>query len=73
MPPSAAASPVAPMVRSPSIRSVGSAGIRIKGKPAADIFIMDPDELTRALLVDEAIIDDFWQKMRRQVLLKEPL
>ncbi len=40
-----------------SLTLVGSAGIRIKGKPAADIFIMDPEELTRALLVDEAIID----------------
>jgi pimeloyl-ACP methyl ester carboxylesterase len=40
-----------------SLTLVGSAGIRIKGKPAADIFMMDPDELTRALLVDEAIID----------------
>ncbi len=32
---------------------VGSAGIRIKGQPAADIFIMDDEELARALLVDE--------------------
>ena len=40
-----------------SLTLVGSAGIRIKGKPAADIFIMDPEELTRALLVDETIID----------------
>ena len=36
---------------------VASAGIRIKGKPAADIFIMDPEELTRALLVDTDLID----------------
>ena len=40
-----------------SLTLVGSAGIRIKGKPAADIFIMNPEELTRALLVDETIID----------------
>ena len=40
-----------------SLTLVGSAGIRIKGKPAADIFIMDPEEMTRALLVDETIID----------------
>ena len=40
-----------------SLTLVGSAGIRIKGKPAADIFIMDPEEMTRALLVDEKIID----------------
>jgi pimeloyl-ACP methyl ester carboxylesterase len=40
-----------------SLTLVGSAGIRIKGKPAADIFIMDPEELTRALLVDAEIID----------------
>ena len=41
-----------------SLTLVGSAGIRIKGQPAADIFIMDPEELTRALLVDETIIDN---------------
>ena len=44
-------------MRIKSLTLVGSAGIRIKGKPAADIFIMDPEELTRALLVDESIID----------------
>ena len=32
---------------------VGAAGIRIKGQPAADIFIMDDEELARVLLVDE--------------------
>ena len=32
---------------------VGSAGIRVKGLPAADIFIMDEEELVRALYVDE--------------------
>ena len=36
---------------------VASAGIRIKGKPAADIFIMDPEELTRALLVDPDLVE----------------
>ncbi len=40
-----------------SLTLVGSAGIRVKGQPAADIFIMDPEELTRALLVDEEVID----------------
>ncbi len=40
-----------------SLTLVGSAGIRIKGKPAADIFIMDAEELTRALLVDQSIVD----------------
>ncbi len=40
-----------------SLTLVGSAGIRIKGLPAADIFMMDPEELTRALLVNEKIID----------------
>ena len=40
-----------------SLTLVGSAGIRIKGMPAADIFMMDPEELTRALLVDENIIN----------------
>jgi pimeloyl-ACP methyl ester carboxylesterase len=40
-----------------SLTLVGSAGIRIKGKPIADIFIMDPEEMTRALLVDEAIVN----------------
>lgn len=39
-----------------SLTLVGSAGIRIKGMPAADIFMMDPEEMTRALLVDENII-----------------
>ena len=32
---------------------VGAAGIRIKGEPAADIFIMDDEELARTLFVDE--------------------
>lgn len=32
---------------------VGSAGIRVKGLPAADIFIMDEEELARTLYVDE--------------------
>lgn len=41
-----------------SLTLVGSAGIRIKGKPTADIFIMDPEEMTRALLVDETIINN---------------
>ena len=36
-----------------SLTLVGSAGIRIKGQPAADIFIMDDEELARVLLVDE--------------------
>jgi pimeloyl-ACP methyl ester carboxylesterase len=35
---------------------VGSAGIRIKGQPAADIFILNDEELTRTLLVDEGRI-----------------
>ncbi|MEX2454385.1 MAG: alpha/beta fold hydrolase [Rhodospirillaceae bacterium] len=35
-----------------SLTLVGSAGIRIKGKPIADIFMMDPDDLTRALFCD---------------------
>ncbi len=40
-----------------SLTLVASAGIRIKGMPAADIFMMNPEERTRALLVDENIID----------------
>ncbi len=36
-----------------SLTLVGSAGIRIKGQPAADIFMMDDEELARVLLVDE--------------------
>ena len=47
-----------------SLTLVGSAGIRIKGMPAADIFMMDPEELTRALLVDENIIES-WLSMER--------
>jgi pimeloyl-ACP methyl ester carboxylesterase len=39
-----------------SLTLVGAAGIRVKGMPAADIFMMDPQELTRALLVDEKVI-----------------
>ena len=35
---------------------VGSAGIRIKGQPAADIFILNDEELARTLLVDEGRI-----------------
>ncbi len=35
---------------------VGAAGIRIKGEPAADIFIMDEEELARTLLVDEDLV-----------------
>lgn len=40
-----------------SLTLVGSAGIRMKGLPAADIFMMDQEELTRSLLVNEKIID----------------
>lgn len=39
-----------------SLTLVGAAGIRIKGKPAADIFMMDDEELARTLLVDEKLI-----------------
>ena len=39
-----------------SLTLVGSAGIRVKGMPAADIFMMDPEELANALLVDQDII-----------------
>ena len=31
-----------------SLTLIGSAGIRIKGKPITDIFMMDPDDLVRA-------------------------
>ena len=39
-----------------SLTLVGSAGIRIEGAPAADIFNMDAQELTRTLFVDEALV-----------------
>lgn len=40
-----------------SLTLVGAAGIRIKGKPIADIFMMDPDDLVRELFVDQGIAD----------------
>lgn len=40
-----------------SLTLVGSAGIRIKGKPIADIFMMDPDDLTRELFVDQSFAE----------------
>ena len=41
-----------------SLTLVGSAGIRIKGKPITDIFMMDPADLTRALFVDQTFADN---------------
>ena len=40
-----------------SLTLIGAAGIRIKGKPIADIFIMDPDDLARELFVDQSFAD----------------
>jgi pimeloyl-ACP methyl ester carboxylesterase len=40
-----------------SLTLVGSAGIRIKGKPIADIFMMDPADLTRELFFDQSYAD----------------
>lgn len=40
-----------------SLTLVGAAGIRIKGKPIADIFMMDPDDLARALFVDQSLAE----------------
>ena len=40
-----------------SLTLIGAAGIRIKGKPIADIFMMDPEDLTRALFVDQSHAD----------------
>ena len=40
-----------------SLTLVGSAGIRIKGKPIADIFMMDPEDMTRALFHDQSYAD----------------
>ena len=40
-----------------SLTLVGAAGIRIKGKPIADIFMMDPEDLTRAIFVDQSFAD----------------
>ena len=40
-----------------SLTLVGAAGIRIKGKPIADIFMMDPVDLTRAIFVDQTYAD----------------
>lgn len=40
-----------------SLTLVGAAGIRIKGKPIADIFMMDPEEMTRSLFVDQSFAD----------------
>ena len=41
-----------------SLTLVGSAGIRIKGRPAADIFMMSPEELARALVKDPRLADE---------------
>lgn len=40
-----------------SLTLVGSAGIHVKGKPKADIFMMAPEELTRNLFVDQKLIE----------------
>ena len=34
-----------------------AAGIRIAGKPIADIFMMDPDDLVREIFVDQSFAD----------------
>jgi len=41
-----------------SLTLVGAAGIRIKGKPIVDIFMMDPDDLVRELFVDQTIAEN---------------
>ncbi len=41
-----------------SLTLVGAAGIRIKGKPIADIFMMDPDDLVREIFVDQTFADN---------------
>ncbi len=41
-----------------SLTLVGAAGIRIKGKPIADIFMMDPEDLTREIFVDQSFADN---------------
>lgn len=41
-----------------SLTLVGAAGIRIKGKPIADIFMMDPADLTREIFVDQTIAEE---------------
>ncbi len=40
-----------------SLTLVGSAGIRIKGQPAADIFIVSPEELAALLFHDEKLVE----------------
>ena len=41
-----------------SLTLVGAAGIRIAGKPIADIFMMDPDDLVREIFVDQTYADN---------------
>jgi len=41
-----------------SLTLVGAAGIRIEGKPIADIFMMDPDDLVREIFVDQSFADN---------------
>ena len=41
-----------------SLTLVGAAGIRIAGKPIADIFMMDPDDLVREIFVDQTFVDN---------------
>lgn len=41
-----------------SLTIVGAAGIRIKGKPIADIFMMDPDDLVREIFVDQKFAEN---------------
>ncbi len=47
-----------------SLTLVGAAGIRIKGQPAADLFIMDDEELARALFKSDELV--------RQMLAMQP-
>ena len=41
-----------------SLTLVGAAGIRIKGKPITDIFMMDPEDLVREIFVDQTYADN---------------
>ena len=45
-------------IRIKSLTLIGSAGIRIKGKPITDIFMMDPDDLVREIFVDQTFADN---------------
>jgi pimeloyl-ACP methyl ester carboxylesterase len=54
-----------------SLTLMSSVGIRIKGKPVANLFIMDPPQLMNALYADKKIVDEMLAVTPTQEMLDE--